>query len=96
LTQILFVQGAGEDVHDTWDNKLVESLLRELGPGYEIRYPTMPNESDPQAAAWQVPSRTKSPAFRTVRSLLATRSVEPFSSTSWPSALLQSGSEPLC
>ncbi len=51
---VLFVQGAGEAVHDEWDNKLVESLRRELGPDYEVRYPVMPNEADPQFAAWRV------------------------------------------
>jgi len=50
--QVLFVQGGGERVHDEWDNKLVESLVRELGPDYEIRYPRMPNEVDPQYASW--------------------------------------------
>jgi predicted alpha/beta hydrolase family esterase len=54
MRQILFVQGAGEDVHEKWDSKLVESLRRELGPGYEVRYPLMPNEDDPQVAAWGV------------------------------------------
>ena len=52
MRQILFVQGGGKDVHDQWDNKLVESLRRELGPGCDIRYPLMPNEDDPQAATW--------------------------------------------
>ena len=52
MRRILFVQGGGEDVHDHWDNKLVESLRRELGPRYEVRYPLMPNEADPQVAAW--------------------------------------------
>lgn len=53
MRQILFVQGGGADVHDTWDNKLVDSLRRELGPGYEIRYPRMPNEGDPSFPAWR-------------------------------------------
>ena len=52
MRQILFVQGAGEAVHDEWDNKLVESLRRALGPDYEVRYPVMPNEADPRFAAW--------------------------------------------
>jgi predicted alpha/beta hydrolase family esterase len=52
--QILFVQGAGENVHDRWDNQLVDSLRRQLGPDYEIRYPRMPNEGDPHIAAWGV------------------------------------------
>ncbi|MFL5487835.1 MAG: alpha/beta fold hydrolase [Gemmatimonadaceae bacterium] len=49
---MLFVQGGGAGVHDQWDNQLVDSLRSELGPGYEIRYPTMPNEADPKYAAW--------------------------------------------
>ncbi|MDZ4866669.1 MAG: alpha/beta fold hydrolase [Alphaproteobacteria bacterium] len=51
--QILFVQGGGAGAHDEWDNKLVDSLERELGRGYEIRYPRMPNEADPNYAAWK-------------------------------------------
>ena len=54
VRHILFVQGAGEEVHEKWDSKLVESLRRELGPGYEIRYPLMPNEADPTFATWQM------------------------------------------
>ena len=51
--QLLFVQGGGAKVHDEWDNQLVESLRRELGPDYEIRYPRMPNEDDPSYATWR-------------------------------------------
>jgi predicted alpha/beta hydrolase family esterase len=51
--QVLFVQGGGDGTHDDWDNKLVESLSKELGPGYEIRYPVMPNEANPSYAAWK-------------------------------------------
>lgn len=50
---MLFVQGAGDGVHDHWDNHLVDSLRGELGPAYEIRYPVMPNEADPQYAVWK-------------------------------------------
>lgn len=46
------MQGGGEGAHDEWDNKLVESLRRELGAGYEIFYPRMPDESEPHYAAW--------------------------------------------
>ena len=52
---IFFIQGAGENVHDQWDNKLVASLRRELGDGYEIHYPRMPNEADPSFTAWNPP-----------------------------------------
>jgi predicted alpha/beta hydrolase family esterase len=51
--QVLFIQGGGAGTHDEWDNKLVESLARELGPGYAIRYPRMPNEGDPSYRAWK-------------------------------------------
>jgi predicted alpha/beta hydrolase family esterase len=51
--QVLFIQGGGAGVHDEWDNKLVESLARELGPTYEISYPCMPDEADPTYAAWK-------------------------------------------
>lgn len=51
--QVLFVQGGGAGTHDEWDEKLVESLRRELGSGYEIRYPRMPNEGEPSYAAWE-------------------------------------------
>ncbi|MDF7773740.1 alpha/beta hydrolase [Sphingomonas sp. AOB5] len=52
-TQILFVQGAGEGVHDGSDDKLVASLKRELGGGYSVIYPRMPDEADPQYAIWR-------------------------------------------
>jgi predicted alpha/beta hydrolase family esterase len=53
-TQILFVQGGGEEgTHDQWDNKLVDSLVSELGPDYQMRYPLMPNEADPSYQAWK-------------------------------------------
>lgn len=51
--QVLFVQGGGEGVHDEWDNKLVGSLERQLGPNYEIYYPPMPNEAEPKYALWK-------------------------------------------
>jgi len=53
MKQILFVQGGGKDVHEQWDNKLVEDLRRQLGRAYEVRYPIMPNEADPQFASWR-------------------------------------------
>ena len=51
--QVLFIQGGGEGTHDEWDNKLVESLGRKLGPDYEIGYPRMPNEADPNYVRWK-------------------------------------------
>ena len=55
--QILFIQGGGAGVHDEWDDKLVESLRRELGGGYEVRYPCMPGEGDPGYARWSAAIR---------------------------------------
>lgn len=52
MQQILFIQGGGAGVHDEWDDKLVASLRRELGDGYEIRYPRMPDEDEPSYAKW--------------------------------------------
>lgn len=50
--QILFIQGGGAGAHDEWDDKLAESLRRELGNEYEVRYPRMPDEGDPSYARW--------------------------------------------
>jgi predicted alpha/beta hydrolase family esterase len=52
-THVLLVQGGGKGVHDQWDNKLFESLERELGPDYAVRYPRMPHEADPKYASWK-------------------------------------------
>jgi hypothetical protein len=50
--RVLFVQGAGAGAHAA-DAKLVASLKGRLGPEYEVHYPVMPNESNPDNAAWQ-------------------------------------------
>src|ERR1700719_3838101 len=55
--QVLFIQGGGAGVHDEWDDKLVESLRRQLGGGYEVRYPRMPDEGDPGYAQWSAAIR---------------------------------------
>jgi hypothetical protein len=50
--QVLFVQGAGEGVHDRWDSKLVASLERELGESYAVHNPRI-GEDDPGYSAWK-------------------------------------------
>jgi pimeloyl-ACP methyl ester carboxylesterase len=62
--QILFVQGAGEGAHDEWDEPLVESLRRELGTGYDVRFPHMPAEGDPAYARWAAAIRQEIAALR--------------------------------
>ena len=57
--QVLFIQGGGEGVHGEWDNRLVASLEKELGPDFEIRYPYMPDEADPQYARWKAALATE-------------------------------------
>jgi len=51
--QILFIQGGGEGAYQE-DEKLVASLRNALGDAYKVRYPQMPNESDPDYEAWKV------------------------------------------
>lgn len=55
--EVLFVQGAGADVHDRWDNHLASSLARALGEGYAVHYPRMPDEADPRYSAWSAALR---------------------------------------
>jgi pimeloyl-ACP methyl ester carboxylesterase len=50
--QVLFIQGGGAGAHDEWDSKLVDSLSRELGDAYEVRFPRMPGEDRPSYHAW--------------------------------------------
>ncbi|HLK75069.1 MAG TPA: alpha/beta fold hydrolase [Streptosporangiaceae bacterium] len=61
--QILFIQGGGAGAHDEWDDKLVESLRRELGVEYEVRYPRMPDEGDPSYARWSTAIRREMAAL---------------------------------
>lgn len=55
--QVLFIQGGGAGAHDEWDGKLAGSLRRELGSGYVVRYPRMPDEDDPNYARWSAAIR---------------------------------------
>ncbi|MDQ7730336.1 alpha/beta hydrolase [Halomonas sp. SpR8] len=47
----LFIQGGGEGAHAE-DEVLASSLKRALGPDYDVRYPRMPDESNPSVEVW--------------------------------------------
>jgi predicted alpha/beta hydrolase family esterase len=49
--QVLFIQGAGEGAYEE-DEKLADSLKEALGVEYNVIYPKMPNEGDPQDGPW--------------------------------------------
>jgi pimeloyl-ACP methyl ester carboxylesterase len=57
IRQVLFIQGGGAGAHDDWDASLVDSLRGELGDGYEVRYPRMPQEHDPSYVLWSAAIR---------------------------------------
>lgn len=45
-TDILFIQGGGKGAYEA-DKKIVDRLRKDLGHKYEIHFPKMPGESDP-------------------------------------------------
>ncbi len=49
--QVLFIQGGGEGAYAA-DEKLAVSLQRALGTEYNVVYPHMPDEADPQYETW--------------------------------------------
>jgi predicted alpha/beta hydrolase family esterase len=49
--QVLFIQGAGEGAYEE-DEKLATSLQHALGSEYNVIYPKMPNEGNPEDGAW--------------------------------------------
>jgi predicted alpha/beta hydrolase family esterase len=51
-TCVLFIQGGGKGAHSA-DAPLANSLKRALGPKYEVRFPRMPGEADPNVEAWK-------------------------------------------
>jgi uncharacterized protein len=50
--RVLFIQGGSKGAHEA-DAKLAASLERELGRGYRVRFPKLPNEAKPEYAAWK-------------------------------------------
>jgi len=51
-TTVLFIQGGGEGAHEI-DSLLAESLRKALGSEYDVRYPHMTRESDPDMQTWK-------------------------------------------
>jgi uncharacterized protein len=49
--QVLFIQGAGDGAYKE-DEKLVASLQHLLGPEYDVHYPAMQNEDEPDYETW--------------------------------------------
>lgn len=49
---VLLIHGGGTGAHEE-DAKLADSLRTELGPAYEVRYPAMPNEDEPDYNLWR-------------------------------------------
>lgn len=51
-TCVLFIQGGGKGAYSE-DAPLAESLTRALGPKFEVRFPRMPDEADPNVESWK-------------------------------------------
>lgn len=51
-TCVLFIQGGGQGAYHE-DAPLADSLKRALGPEYDVRYPQMPGEDDPNVESWK-------------------------------------------
>ena len=49
---VLFIQGGGPGAYEV-DGMLAASLRHALGPTYDVRYPKMPHEEDPEMEAWK-------------------------------------------
>ncbi|WP_133254322.1 alpha/beta hydrolase [Phenylobacterium deserti] len=52
LQRVLLVQGGSKGAYVS-DMALADSLRRNLGPGYDVRYPAMPDEGEPNYDAWK-------------------------------------------
>jgi predicted alpha/beta hydrolase family esterase len=49
---VLFVQGAGENAHAV-DRLMADALARELGDRFQVVFPRVPDEADPDRDAWK-------------------------------------------
>jgi predicted alpha/beta hydrolase family esterase len=59
---VLFLQGGGEGAHVV-DERLASNLRQALGPDYQVRYPTVPDEGSPTYAAWKAILERELPAM---------------------------------
>lgn len=50
--QVLLIHGGGGGAYES-DAKLAEGLAKLLGPGYQVRYPRMPDEEEPDYPTWK-------------------------------------------
>ena len=50
-TRVLFIHGAGEGTYEG-SRPLVRSLRDSLGDGFEVDYPALPNEDEPDPREW--------------------------------------------
>jgi len=51
VSHVLFIQGGSTGAYDA-DRPLADSLREELGAGFEVRYPRMVDEDEPDVDAW--------------------------------------------
>ena len=49
---VLFVQGAGENAHAV-DRLMADALAKELGDRFQVAFPRVPDEADPDRDAWK-------------------------------------------
>ena len=52
VIDVVLLQGGGDGAHEE-DAELAESLRRHLGPGFQVRYPVMPDEGYPDYDRWR-------------------------------------------
>lgn len=52
IQQVLFIQGGGDGAHAA-DSPLADALQQALGAAYDVRYPPMPDEGEPDMARWK-------------------------------------------
>ena len=57
-THVLFIQGGGEGAHEA-DALLAASLQKALGAEFDVRYPQMPRESEPDMQTWKAKIATE-------------------------------------